>query len=425
MIRNAERYSESIFHGEAPRGPRRNRGAALLLVLIIVGVIFVIGMGAITAATRDTHSGRNFAAYAVALQAAQSGVEVARRRLAHPWDVGYDFGEDWPGTGGFDALPAPTDGNGARMDAWYNIGVASTEDEHTVTVTGRAVVPGGSPGDAADVLAERTVEAVFERPGIEIPYAVLTGGDFTIPHNTEVRGDVFCNGDLLIQFGARVTGNAYATGAITNFGVVGGGTFPNQEPVDLPPVRYYGYRPSYDYGGLDNDAIELSGSVLADDPPTGMPNNPNNVFYYEGDNLTVCHDVDFDPGTLITKHDVTFQGEVDIVASEGFPSLIVNDDIQLASPASLRTRGMIHLRDDIKPSGDWEEEDGDEEDGGEEDGETGTELRHRGPLVVQSGGGISTALDYVLITYRADRVSYQPINNMVLPLPMLSYTESP
>jgi len=388
----------------------RRRGAALLMVLLLVGIMFIVGMAAVTSANRDTQSAKNFAAYAAALQAAQSGVEVAARRLGHPWDVGYDFGQNWPGTGGFDALPEPTDGGDNPMDVYYQVVVASTATRHTVTVTGRAVVPGGDVTSADDLMAERTVRAVFERPAIKIPYAILADCDFSVTPNMRIVGNVHANGNLTVMPGAVITGNLTATGAIHNFGAVTGTSSPGSDPVDIPPIVYYAYRPSYDYGGLDNDAVELGGILLASPPPRGMPHNPNNVFYTDVNGFTLFS-VNIQGGTMIAKYDLNIVGNVTVKASSGFPSLIVNDDLQLADGCNLRTEGLVKVRDDIRPLG----------------GASPTaQWHHKGPVIIESGGSIKAdCAASINIDYALSRIAYQPINNMVLPIPMLSYTETP
>ena len=389
----------------------RRRGVVLLLVLGLVSVLFIVGMAAITSASRDTQSGKNFAAWSVALQGAQSGIEVARRRLAHPWDINLDHGQDWPGTGGFDAMPEATDDLGSLMDCYYRVDITSTETEHTVLATGRAVVPGGNVNADADVMATRTVRAVFERPKIEIPYAILADGNLILYSNVEVHGDIHCNGNVTIQFGAYVDGNIYAVGTIQVFGTVTGSRVTGCEMVPIPKIVYYGYRPGYDYDGLNNDAVELAGTVLSSDPPLGMPNNPNNVFYSNQSNFTLTDHVDFNCGTMIAKYDLSIVGTVKIKATAGFPALIINDDIQLDNNAKLETEGLVKLRDDVKPlvgvttNGKWD---------------------HKGPVILESCASIASSVNGVVkIEYRADRVSYQPVGGIVQPLPMLSYTEDP
>lgn len=389
-------------------GRRRHAGAVLLLVLGIVGVLFIIGMAAITSASRDTQSGRNFAAWSVALQGAQSGVEVARRRLAHPWDVNLDHGEDWPGTGGFSSLPVATDGLGSVMDEYYRVSVVSTEEEHTVTATGRAVVPGGNVNDADDVLAERTIQAVFERPKIEIPYAILSETSLTVPANVNVVGDVFSNGNLTIMPGATVSGNVYAVGTIQNFGAVTGQILGSQDPVAIPQMVYYGYRPTYDYNGIDTSALELPGSYLATGSPAGgMPGNPNNV-YYKDSNYTLKTSVNCNGFTLVFKYDVIIEGTVTVKGSAKFPALLINDDLVFSANSQLTTEGMVKLRDDVLG------------------GDAASTWTHKGPLVIERYGSINTSSAMpITVQYRVDRTSYQPVGNVVLPLPMLSYTEDP
>lgn len=401
------------FVATAGAGRGRARGAVLLLVLILVAGLFVVGMGAITSASRDTQSSKNYAAYAVALQAAQSGVEVARRRLAHPMDRNTSHGDDWVGTGGFDSLPDPTDGLGSLMGAWYDVQVTSDEDTHTVLATGRAVVPGGNPNVDGDVLATRTIRCVFERPKIEIPYAVLDADNLGIYDNVTVKGDIHANGNVIITAGGRVEGNVTAVGWINNMGTVTGTLTEGAKEVFIPKIVYYGYRPSYDYDGEDHDAVELGGTSLASDPPGGLPNNPDNVFYSDQNEFTIKDGVKFDPGTMVAMYDLTIRGEVLIRARKGMPSMIVNDDLILTDGCDLKSEGMLKIRDSIKgshadapsPNATWV---------------------HKGPVIFESGGYFSPNLQApITIKYKADRVSYQPVGNIVLPLPMLSYTEDP
>lgn len=404
MPRNSERQ---------PRHTGRRRGAVLLLVLVMVGVLFIIGLGAVSSATRDTQSGKNFAAYAVALQAAQSGLEVAKRRLDHPWDVGLDHGQDWGGTGGYVSMPAPTDGNGVRMDAYYSIVVTTASNLHTVTVTGKAVVPGGSVNDDDDLMATRTVQAVIERPKIFIPYALLAEGNVTLPANVTVTGDLHSNGNVTVSAGATVQGNITAVGTITVTGTCTGTRTPGAKAVFVPPMVYYGYRPNYDYNGLTNNAVELAGVFIAVNPPSGLPNNPDNVFYSDQAAFGILTGVIMNNYTMVCMYDLVISGNVTIKAFHDFPAALINDDLIILNNAYLKTEGMVKLRDDVK--------------GSSGDGQApAARWEHKGPLVMESGASISANfLGAITIDYRADRRSYQPVGGIVLPLVMLSYTENP
>lgn len=440
MIRSGSLHRS---HRRTSRGGRhsRTRGAALMMVLILVGVLFVVGMAAVTAATRDTLSGRNFAAYAVALQAAQSGTEVAARRLQHPWDVGLTHGENWPGTEGWQAMPISSDMGGSAMDAYYQVTVSTEGDVHTVTSVGAAVTGGGSPAVTDDFLATRTVSCTYQRPVIEIPYAVLAKGNVTIHRGVTIIGDVHANGNVMIDIGVSIQGNVTATGSVINWGTVMGTITEGAEEVFAPHIVYYGYRPRYDYNGMDCDAVQLSGGEIESPPPTGLPNNPNNLFYSElaeleidgGDSdnegmfsqliasllagVSTPGGLEEDwlilPGTtIIAKQDLTIEGLVQVIASEGFPSLMVNDDLQLKEDAALVTEGLLQIKDDVKGYGGYV---------------TGVIWRHYGPILIDAEGeiGANLSASVVRIEYRMGRTRYQPVGNIVLPVPMLSYTETP
>ncbi|NIA21746.1 MAG: hypothetical protein GWP05_07240 [Anaerolineaceae bacterium] len=382
------------------------------MVLIIVGVIFVLGLAAITSAVRTTQMGENYVAAAVALQAAQNGIAVADRRLVHPWYVGYTIGEDWPGINTFDQMPDCSDGLGGKYDMYYNITVNSTADRHTVTAIGLAVVAGGQAGSLADVKAVRTVQAVFDKPKLQVPYAILSERNLRLRPGTTVEGDVFSNQDVIIAFGARVTGNVYAVGSITNFGTIQGQQFTGQAPVPLPPITYYGYRPSYDYNGLDNTAIELAGKSLDAEPPMGMPNNPNNLFYSNRDpDFKLKDGVTIDGGTMITMYSLKIKDEIDIEATSGFPAMIINRDLILKDYCDLTTEGLVQVGREVKA--------------GDGLGINATWV-HKGPLVLKGNNGFSaTICSEITITYDVNRVDIQPVGRMVLPLVPRSYTETP
>jgi len=387
--------------------------ATLLMVLIIVGVIFVLGMAAITSAIRTTRVGENYVAAAVARQAAQTGIAVADRRLVHPWYDGYTIGQDWPGTGSSDIMPACADGRGGPSDMYSAVPVASTADQHTVTSNGLAVIAGGSPGLPSNVAAVRTVQAVFDKPKVRVPYLILAGGDLAVRPNIHVNDGIFCNGDLTIGFGALVAGDVYATGAIFNFGQVSGSEFPGQPASPLPPILYDGYRPSYDYNGMDCNAIELGKSLEAE-PPMGMPNNPNNVFYSKHDpDFKLKDGVIIDGGTLIIKYSLIIEGDVTVTATPGFPALIIDRDLILTDGCTLTTEGLVQVGREVKGTGSGELS-------------INATWQHKGPIVFKGSQGFDSNLaSDIQIIYRADRVDIQPVGRMVLPLIPRSYTETP
>ena len=208
-----------------PRRHGRPRGVALLLVLILVAAIFIIGLAAITAATSSSLAGRNFVDYATALQGAQSGVEVARRYLDHPWEAGLSWGQTWPGTGSYLALPAPSDTGSALRDVYYSVTVthsltAAGIPDYLVTSTGRALPIGGDPTGPTG--ATRSVTAVFQQPAILLPNLVLSASGLYLPANAVIHGSVFCDQNAIVAAGATIQNNLCAVGSITSFGLVSG-----------------------------------------------------------------------------------------------------------------------------------------------------------------------------------------------------------
>lgn len=221
---------------------------------------------------------------------------------------------------------------------------------------------------------------------------------------------------MTILPGGSVQGDITAVGWINNTGTVAGTMTERVTAVYIPPIVYSGYCPGYDYNGEDHDAAELGGTVLAGDPPLGLPRNPNNVFYSEQNEFILSLGgeawLNF-PGTMVAKFDLTIQGKVEITADVGMPSMIVNDDLILADKCELVSEGLLKIHGDIK--------------GSHADAPSPTaKWTHSGPVIVESGGSFSANLQAkIKITYKRERASYQPVGTMVLPLPMLSYTENP
>ncbi len=348
----------------------------------------------------------------MAMQAAQSGLVVADRRLVHPWYAGYTIDQPWPGNGGFDLVPVPGDGLGRKYDPYYYIQVTTNGRIYTLRSTGRAVRAGGSVGNPSDVAAERTVTAVFERPKIEVPYAILGAGNITIRSTTSVVGDVFANDDVTVSLGARVQGKAYAADRVYNYGTIDGGSAQNQAPVSLPPISYYGYRPNYDYGGMVCTAVQLAGTSLSGSPALGVPGNPNNVFFTNQTLFTVMGGTAMNGATLVCMNDLAIQGHVTIKASAKFPALIIRRDLILTDGCLLETEGPVQIGGKVRgvaeaipaPAARWV---------------------HKGPVIFAGSNSFASALaSQISIETRTDRVEIQPVWRMVLPLIKRSYSET-
>jgi cytoskeletal protein CcmA (bactofilin family) len=397
--------------------PQRAPGATLLMVLIIVGVIFVVGLGAISVATLVTRSSKNYAAYVVALEAGQSGGEVARRRLDHPWDVGLSWGQDWTGTGGYVQMPAPADGRGpAILDAWYSVSVTTASGKHTVTSTGCAVRPGGNPGTSADILATRSIQAVFQKPAVSVPYVILSEGNLSVPNRVNIAGDVFANGTVTVASGADIDGTVSATGSISNSGLIHHGTAPNSAAVWVPHLSPDVYRPSYNYNGLTRNAVALGGTQLASNPAMGMPNNPNNVFSTEVD-FRVNSGININGGTLVCNGDLQIRGNVTITASANFPALVVAGNLNLERDSTLTTTGPVYVGGTVQQV---------YSSGSVDTSNTANRAtwNHYGPVIFPTGGNLSSNChSNINLNYRIDRTNIQPVGKMLVPITQLSYAE--
>jgi len=402
----------------SPRRPRR-QGFALLLVLLLVAIIFIVGLAAITAATSSSLSGSNFVDYATALQGAQSGIEVARRYLDHPWEAGLSWGQTWPGTGSYCLMPAPSDTDAALHDVYYSVTVTASANSsgtpvYLVASTGRALAPGGDP--AGDSGATRTVTAIFQQPAITLPNLVTSAGALYLPANSHVNGSVFCDQNAIVAAGATVQNNLAAVGTITAFGTVSGLSTPSCSALFIPPVIFNQYAPTYSFGGSTNTAVLLAGSLLTGVPPLSMPGNPDNIFYSTADftisNATVAG------GGFVTSGNLTLSGTVSIAAPLGFPALVVGGDLLINRNASIATAGTIAVAGTIRMVND--------------DGSEVTDASlpqavwfQTGPLLFTGPNSFSTySTTNFTANFDATRATLQPVSHMPLPLPIISYAEN-
>jgi hypothetical protein len=389
------------------------------LVLILVAVIFIVGLTAITAATSSSLAGRNFVDYATALQGAQSGVEVARRYLDHPWEAGLAWGQAWPGTGSYCLMPAPSDTGSALRDVYYSVSVTTSLNSsgaavYLVTATGRALAPGGDP--AGSTGATRTVTAVFQQPAILLPNLVTSASGLYLPANAAIHGSVFCDQNAIVAAGDTVQGNLDAVGSITAFGTVSGTSSSGCTALAIPPVTCDQYTPTYSFGGSTNTGVLLAGSSLTGAPPIGMPGNPDNLFYSTA--AFTLSNVTLAGGGFVIPGNLSLSGTVSITAPLGFPALVVGGDLLINRNSSLSTVGPIAVAGTIRMVND---------DGSEvTDAATPQALwSHTGPLLFTGSGSFSThsTINFTA-NYDASRTALQPVSHMPLPLPIVSYAEN-
>ncbi len=393
---------------EDNRRPGARRGVALLMVLIIVSVLTIVSLAAIATATLTTQAGENFAAHAAALQAAQSGVEVAGRRLSHPWDVGLAWGDLWPGTEGFVAMPATSDGRGGRCDVYYKVSVTQDDEYFYVTSTGLAVAVGGSPGRDSDIKARSKVTATLQRPKLEIPYAAYSNSLMLLPSKVTVSGNVHSNGDLWLWFGGRIDGNASSVGMIVNFGSITGTRSNRAGQVSIPAVKMEHYWPTYSYEGLSGTPTRVYNSINGD-LPGALPGNPDNIYYSDSSSITLNKAKL--QGTLLARGEVRMSGQVEIEARPGMPAMIIEGDLILSNNCKLTTHGLVVIRGIVCGTG--------------KNKASSAQWTHNGPLVFEQFGGFASNMNgHINLNYRLDRTAVKPVSQMIVPVPMVSYSET-
>ncbi|NLF29939.1 MAG: hypothetical protein GX591_03525 [Planctomycetes bacterium] len=312
----------------------RQRGAAMVLVLIIMAAGTTIALAYLSSAAMGTAITQGHEDVTRARYVAESGMDHAICLLRETPDAA----ESLVGR----TLGPFTLGDGA--DA-YTLSVTATgiEDEYDIVaqgVSGRSTTSVG-----ARVVLHRTVDE--DAPATVLPHGTLFSGWTTlIPGCVRVRGPAHANGNLTVL--GRVDQDASATGQVTVFGQVDGTPRSGAAEYPWPSLNPADYE-NYILDGAEGQAQTVYQSFISRDsdlngrahiteanpagvviaiPPSGM--------------LEIDEDVSFH-GTLIVHGHLVLNGKDERFKAEAqFPALMVTGRIWVTGNTEATIEGVVY-----------------------------------------------------------------------------------
>jgi cytoskeletal protein CcmA (bactofilin family) len=286
----------------------RDKGAALLIVLLIVAAITIISLGFIVRGDTELACGQNMDLKANMDYLAESGLEHAKGLIMYPQDINF------------------TGATGQQLytgSDYYDVSVTKLS-ECNWQITSSAYRKAGSVKTAQSSFTAQ----LRLNPCIVYWQSVLAN----IPAGVVIGGDAYF-GDIVNNYG-NIKGDVYSAKTITSLltGQIQGQVYPNtaQAPIALPGILPANYNSTYYIGG-NSYSVGPLGTSYNGLTLTTSGSNPAGVYYCSG-SLTLKGTVNI-TGTLVVNGDLTLQGgaNVTIQPVNNFPALIISGKIDFQS----------------------------------------------------------------------------------------------
>jgi hypothetical protein len=300
------------------------RGAALLIVLVIVMTITVLSLGFMSRCDTELACGQNTVLREQMDSLAYSGLEQARGLLLYPQDSVTNAAGYWQGASGQQL---------ASGNNYYDVSVAmhtaanDTDPAYRCTYDVNCEAYQLKNGTKVG----RSAVAAEFRIGQCIAYRVETSS--SIPSRMMVNGDVYCNGSLLNA--GVINGDVFAS-ALS--GTARGQTKACSEAsVTWPNVTVADFTSRY---SVQSFPAAVSGAQYG-------PYTPVKVCYYNGTtslggNVTV-------EGMLVVQGDLQVSGTGNnINAGKNLPALYVTGDLIIQDSAELTVNGLAVVENRVK-----------------------------------------------------------------------------
>lgn len=306
----------------------KHHGLALMLVLTVVGLASIIGLGMLSIASLQSQSADGAEKSAAADYLAESAIQTAAYYLQRD---GGSIPTAWTATAGHVIYAQNVVVSG--VSGTFDIDVTATgkADEFRIAATGHSA--GASP-------VTRSASATLRVLRVSPTFGSGFGGAVTIGSNN------------------RLNGFTIANGAITNNGVISGGSrtsFLSTEfsvaGLTVGSINYYGGNiASGTYtlpnGNVGTPQILSSGTLSSPTALTAAATNPGKVFYYNG-NVTITGAGTYN-GTIIARGKLTVQpplgSTVNINRQSGFPAVVADGNLTInARNLTLNINGVTWL----------------------------------------------------------------------------------
>lgn len=297
-----------------------SRGAALLVVLIIIMAITISSLGFLTQSDVELACGDNMILRTQMDYLAESGLEHARGLILNPQDVTADYWEQ----------PRVSQLVSGSND-YYSITVSQDASDHCNYI----IDCNSYRLEAGEKIGRSSLKAELR---LDPCIAYWVGSSTEIWPQVTINGDVYCGGNLTNN--GDINGDVFATGAITGTNPPEGQTkIVTQAPVAGPNLVSTDFGLTYYIGSTEYQAQIVDANVPSYNPSTG---NPAGICYCIGD-VNMPGGVNIN-GMLVVNGTLRISGVNNVItAVKNFPALLVNGQVVMEDGASLMIQGLAQI----------------------------------------------------------------------------------
>lgn len=324
---NAKIENSKILNSHGPLrrahgAPRR--GAALLVVLLIVMAVTILSVGFLSRSDVELACGDNMILRAQMDYLVESALEHARGLILNPQDISTEY---WQGGVG-QQLYSGSD--------YYDVNVARNGPDAGLTyrcdfdVIGQAYRIRGE-----EIVGRSTLKAEVR---LDPCIALWTGHDVRVSDIMTINGDVFCNGALTNE--GIINGDLFAN--VLNGSIAGRHRPAADLPLQWPRLTVEDFVSHY--------TIEIVGSDSISNVTLGSC-DPVRVCYRNGD-LVLAGNARVE-GMLMVDGELTVRGDGNVVtAGKNMPALLVTGRLIIDTGGSINIDGLAVVDGDVFLSGD-------------------------------------------------------------------------
>jgi Tfp pilus assembly protein PilX len=314
--------------------PRGRRGAALVLVIVLMALVTVMVYAMLEGSVVQEESATGLAGAAQADALSESGIELAMYYLQHPQNAPTLV----PSAGVIPSYwPGGTNITFGGMTGSCTVSVSpqgSTGLLWTLVSTG--TYPSGIGNLSKTHSATAQVNATYQ-----FPQAITSNSGLTLSANTTISGTptaIVSNGAVSINSSGHVTGSISATSVTGPFS--GGSLEPAPVSLTVPGYTLVNGLLTYVLNGVSGTAQNLVLGILN----LILGSNPGGVLKYTGGNVTVTSLSSPISGTLyVTKGNLTISGPVTINPVAGMPAIVCSGNLNMSALSSLTANGVVYL----------------------------------------------------------------------------------
>jgi len=300
------------------------KGAALLVVLLIVMVVTILSLGFLSRSDVELACGQNMILRAQMDYLAESGLDHARGLILNPQDIGSEY---WQGGVGLQLYGS---------DDYYDVNVIRDDPCYSPTyrcnydITCQAYrLNNGEKIGSSTLKAELRLDPCI---------ALWIGKDMTISSAVTINGDVRCNGKLTNA--GVINGDVFAS--VLNGSITGRHKPVEDLSLEWPGVTIADFTSHYTCEVISTDT--LCGTTL------GL-SNPLRLCYRNGD-LVLTGNVQVE-GMLVVDGDLIIQGDGNVIrAGKNVPALFVTRDLIIEQGGRLDVNGLVVVDRDVHVSAD-------------------------------------------------------------------------